>query len=262
MAEAWSQERQERINLWQQQAEEDAAAQREQEEREHAEKEAEEENEQREAAKKKPKINDFDSNALVADILIPRPSQFALHKIKSREYVELWYFSPEGCRDASDNSRALAEDAFGLTKVDGLVAFKPVSSFKASQRALQDHDLSWRQFDMAKTSFLIHIQKLGWPDKHLDALAVFFTVITNHEHRLRPRGEKTLLRYASFVRREWHDRLAQNEGFNIGTFNSVLYNSLSDDIWDEERDQGLKLVGPSYIEPSTRTKLYTHFLPF
>ncbi|KAG0697206.1 hypothetical protein DFH29DRAFT_1071737 [Suillus ampliporus] len=179
--------------------------QEQQEERDRANKEAEEQEERREAEKKKPKISDFDDNAVVADIIIPFPSQFALQKIKSMEYVELWYFSPEGCHDASDNSRSTSEDAFGFAKVDGFVALKPVASFKASQKALQDHDLSWWQFDMAKTSYLVHIEKCGWPDKHQQALAMFFTLITNHEHRIRPRGEKTLLRYAGFVRREWHD---------------------------------------------------------
>ncbi|KAG0707932.1 hypothetical protein DFH29DRAFT_979562 [Suillus ampliporus] len=203
MAEGWRIERQERIDLWQQQLETDALALREQEERDHANKEAEEQEERREAEKKKPKISDFDDNAVVADIIIPRPSQFALQKIKSMEYVELWYFSPEGCRDASDNSRSTSEDAFGFAKVDGFVALKPVASFKASQKALQDHDLSWRQFDMAKTSYLVHIEKCGWLDKHQQALAMIC--------------------------------------FNIGIFNNTLYNSLSDDVWEAERDESIKM---------------------
>ncbi|KAG0706722.1 hypothetical protein DFH29DRAFT_995588 [Suillus ampliporus] len=182
--------------------------------------------------KKKPKINDFDANATVADILVPRPSQFALQKIKNMEYVELWYFSPDGCRDAADNSRSSSEDAYGFAKVEGMVALKPVASFKASQKALQDHDLSWRQFDLAKTSYLVHLEKCSWPEKHQQALAMFFMLITNHEHRTRSCGEKTLLHYAGF-------------GFNIGIFNNALYNTLSDDVWEAEHDEGIKLVHPS-----------------
>ncbi|KAG2344672.1 hypothetical protein BDR05DRAFT_857887, partial [Suillus weaverae] len=112
--------------------------------------------------KRKPKINDFDAEAVVADVLIPCPSQYALQKIKGMEYIELWYFSPEGCREASDNSRSTVENSFGLAKVDGYVAFKPMASFKASQKVLQDHDLSWWQFNIAKMSFLVHIDKCGW----------------------------------------------------------------------------------------------------
>lgn len=247
MTEGWRLERQERIELWQQQVEEDVRELQERAEREQAEKEAEEQEERREAEKKKPKINDFDSETPVADVIIPRPSQYAIQKIKNMEYVELWYFSPDGCREAAITSRSTSDsdDAFGFAKVDGIVALKTIASFKASQKALQDHDLSWRQFDLAKTSFLIHIEKNGWPEKHQQALALFFTLITNHEHRMRPRGEKTLLRYAGFVRREWHDRLAQNQGFNIGIFNNALYNTLLDDVWETERDESLKLVRSS-----------------
>ncbi|KAG1809128.1 uncharacterized protein BJ212DRAFT_1302695 [Suillus subaureus] len=165
---------------------------REQEEQERTAKEAEVAEEQWEA-EKKPKINNFYAGVVVTDVLIPCPSQYALQKIKSMEYVELWYFSPEGCQEAADSSRSTAEDSFGLVKVDGYVAFKPIAAFKASHKALQDHDLPWHQFDMAKTSFLVHINKCGWLDKHQQALALFFTLITNHEHRIRPRGKKTLL---------------------------------------------------------------------
>ncbi|KAG2040985.1 hypothetical protein BDR03DRAFT_1089621 [Suillus americanus] len=232
MTEGWRLEHQERIDLWQQQVEEDARELQEHTEHEKAEKEAEEQEERHEAEKKKPKINDFDSETPVADVIIPRPSQYAIQKIKNMEYMELWYFSPDGCREAAITSRSTldSDDAFGFVKVDGIVSLKMIASFKASQKALQDHDLSWHQFDLAKTSFLIHIEKNGWPEKHQQALALFFTLITNHEHRMCPRGEKTLLRYAGFVCREWHDQLAQNQGFNIGIFNNALYNTLSDDV--------------------------------
>ncbi|KAG1744194.1 hypothetical protein EDB19DRAFT_1927331 [Suillus lakei] len=235
MAEGWRLECQERILLWQQQNEEDARTLQEQLERERAEKEAEEQLERREAEKKKPKINDFDDGAVVADVIIPRPSQYAIQKIKNMEYVELWYFSPDGCHEASTTSRSTSDsdDAFGFAKVDGIVALKTIASFKASQKALQDHDLSY---------FLVHIKKNNWPQKHQQALALFFTLITNHEHCMRPRGEKALLRYAGFVRREWHDHLAQDQGFNIGLFNNALYNSISDDVWEAKQDEGLKMV--------------------
>ncbi|KAG2748865.1 hypothetical protein P692DRAFT_20927883 [Suillus brevipes Sb2] len=247
MANGWRFERQERITLWEEQVEEDARILRERLERERAEKEAEEQEERREAEKKKPKINDFDAGSVVADVIIPRPSQYAIQKIKNMEYVELWYFSPDGCHEASTTARSTSDsdDAYGFAKVDGIVALKTLASFKASHKALQDHDLSWCQFDLAKTSFLVHIEKSGWPDKHQQALALFFTLITNHEHRMRPRGEKTLLRYAGFVRREWHDRLAQNQGFNIGLFNNALYGTISDDVWEAERDEGLRLLQSS-----------------
>jgi hypothetical protein len=62
---------------------------------------------------------------------------------------------------------------------------------------------------------------------------------------MRPRGEKTLLRYAGFIRREWHDRLAQNQGFDIGLFNNALYGTISDDVWEAEHDESLNMLQSS-----------------
>lgn len=152
------------------------------------------------------------------------------------EYIELWYFSPGGCHEASTTSRSTSDldNTFGFAKVDGIVALKTIASFKASQKAVQDYRLSWWQFDLVKTSFLIHIEKNIWPEKHQQSLALFFTLITNHKHRMHLWGEKALLHYAGFMHHEWHDRLMQNQGFNIGLFNNSLYSSISDDVWEAE----------------------------
>ncbi|KAG1825472.1 uncharacterized protein BJ212DRAFT_1474863 [Suillus subaureus] len=128
MANGWRFECQECIDLWQEQTEEDACVAWERLEQ-----------------KKKPKINDFDTAMIMADIIIPCPSQYTIQKIKNMEYVELWYFSPDGCWEASTTSRSTldSDDTFGFVKVDGMVALKMLALFKASHKALQDHDLLW-----------------------------------------------------------------------------------------------------------------------
>ena len=64
-------------------AEQELAAQRRQE------KAKEEEDAQWEAERKKPKINDFDPDLVVPGHITPRPSSYALNKIKNLQYVEL-----------------------------------------------------------------------------------------------------------------------------------------------------------------------------
>ncbi|KAG2054947.1 hypothetical protein BDR06DRAFT_1007432 [Suillus hirtellus] len=68
MAEGWRFECQEQIILWQEQAEEDAHILQKQLEHENAEKEAKQLEEQCEVEKKKPKINDFNAGAVMADL--------------------------------------------------------------------------------------------------------------------------------------------------------------------------------------------------
>ena len=90
--------------------------------------------------KKKPKLQPgFDKNKIVSNFITPRPAAFALNKLENFEFVELWYFTDEGCLDASDTHRTVADEAFGLSKVDGFVALKPVASFRSFSQRPQGH---------------------------------------------------------------------------------------------------------------------------
>ncbi|KAG1804310.1 uncharacterized protein BJ212DRAFT_1284470, partial [Suillus subaureus] len=104
---------------------------------------------------KKPKINNFKIGTSVSDILTHHPSQYAIHKLKSFEYIELWYFNPDGCKDMADEVKLSADGTFGFTKVNDFIALKVVGTFKPSYKVIQDHSLKWRQFNMAKNSFLL-----------------------------------------------------------------------------------------------------------
>ncbi|KIK79875.1 hypothetical protein PAXRUDRAFT_74063, partial [Paxillus rubicundulus Ve08.2h10] len=77
-------------------------------------------------------------------------------------------------------------------------------------------NLSWKQFNLGKNNFLLHIAKIEWLAEHQASLTVFFMSIMSHESQTLPKGEEILLQYALQVRREWHDTLSnENETFNI-----------------------------------------------
>ncbi|KAG1756002.1 hypothetical protein EDB19DRAFT_1823438 [Suillus lakei] len=196
LATAWQNDCNLRSITWTVQANEDTRlaaevtqAERELADQEHIHLEQEAEAKLREAEKKKPKINNFKSGTAVSDTLTPRPSQYTIHKLKTFEFVELWYFSPDGCKETSDEAKRTADNAFGFTRVDNFVALKPVASFKALCKAIQDHSLEWCQFNLAKNSFLLYINKLNWPEKHQQALTMFFMNIVAHPCRSEPFSE-------------------------------------------------------------------------
>ncbi|KIK78094.1 hypothetical protein PAXRUDRAFT_17069 [Paxillus rubicundulus Ve08.2h10] len=74
-----------------------------------------------ELEKKKPKMNDFNDKVKVGNIIIPCPSQYAILKQNFFDFIELWYFSPEECRDAAKSSSSTMEDTFGISKVDDIL---------------------------------------------------------------------------------------------------------------------------------------------
>ena len=68
--------------------------------------------------KKKWKINDFDNNKLVGNMIIPTPSQYALNKHSSFNWIELWHCSPDTCCKATQQAIITTNDIYGLTKAN------------------------------------------------------------------------------------------------------------------------------------------------
>ncbi|KAF8123258.1 hypothetical protein EV363DRAFT_1404015 [Boletus edulis] len=173
-----------------------------------------------EAEKKKPKMNAFASGLSVPDVLSLPPSQYALQKLNSFDYVELWYFSLSGRLDAANKSQA--DDTFGISK--------SIASVRASENALPDHELSFSDFLKAKNCFLEFAKKANWPSVNLDAVAKFFWFLETHPLLQLPLGEKTILTYAARVRQDWHRVLKVERGYDISIINSRLMSYISDEV--------------------------------
>ena len=178
-----------------------------------ADNERQKEEEGKELEKKRLKINDFDNNKMVGDFVMPRPSQFAVGKLKSFSFIELWYFTKEGCSKAQETNRTLPEDAYSITQVDDLVALKPVTAFKASKNAISDADLTWRQMNIGKNTMLRYMEICDWPQKHTESFARFYLHLELDPMRSHPNREWVLLAYQAKVRRQWHEDIAWGQGF-------------------------------------------------
>ena len=183
---------------------------------------------------------------MVSDHVMPWPSQFAIGKLKSFNFVELWCFTDEGCHEVQDYSRAQSDDAYGLTKIDDLVALKPVVSFKAPRNVVPDADLTWRQLNIGKNAMLRYLEVCGWPPKHVQSFALFYFNLELDPMHSRPHGEKVLTIYQAKVRRQWHDDLAWGEGFNIMQINQKRLSAVAEEVWDTVRTDAIKKVSTSY----------------
>lgn len=244
---SWNQNHEARIQRWNQQVVDDANAEEEAQRQAalQAGQQQEQEprnDEQPEVDKKKAKMNDFDDAAVVDTYIAPRPAQYALRRIEEFDYVELWYLTPEGCSDASQSLQTQSDDAFGITKIDDMISLRTVSALKASKNVIPDAQLTFRQMSMAKNTFVPLMSKYKWPDKAVNSMAHFFTQLEMHPYRQRDHGERALVVYQARVRRDWHDRLKQGTGFNIGIINEDLLQSIYRSILDEAQLQALSEV--------------------
>lgn len=235
---AWQAGKNTRVAAWNARREaENRAAEEEEEERRRQEEDQERiarelaEAEQKEAEKKKPKMNTFTPGTSIPDVLTHPPSQYALQKLKTFDYVELWYFSPLGRADAAKHStKSHADDTFGISKVDDHLTVRSINSVRASRSALPDHELTFSEFIRARNCFLDYAERADWPKPNLDALATFFWRLETHPTLELPLGEKIILTYASRARFDWHTELKAGRGYDISVTNNNLLSFIADEV--------------------------------
>ena len=187
--------------------------------------------EQHEADKKKHKMNPFTLGVSVPDVLVHPPSQYALQKLSTFDYVELWYFTLAGRLDAAKHSnKSQADDTFGISKVEDHLTVRSIALVRASCNTLSDHNLSFSEFLQAKNFFLNHARKAEWPIVHLDALAKFFWLLETHPMIQLPLGERIILTYTSHVRLDWHQELKAGRGYDISITNQHLLRTIADEV--------------------------------
>ncbi|KAG1818067.1 uncharacterized protein BJ212DRAFT_1498984 [Suillus subaureus] len=153
LTQTWNADHDARVADWNQNQEPEAqalaAAERvhaAQQDAEHIQCETEAEKEQVEAEKKKLKMNGFDKTSTIGDFLAPCPAQYTIQKLTNFEYVELWYFSLDRCKDTLKMLHSTADNNLSLTRMDNQLMLCPMSAFKASKSVLADHELMFLTF--------------------------------------------------------------------------------------------------------------------
>jgi hypothetical protein len=189
-------------------------------------------------------MHTFNATKSIGSDVIQRPSTYALERLRKFEYVELWYFSSEGCNDAAQSQRSATDNTFGISRSDAdIMVLKPVASVRPSRKAVKDEDLTWDQMEIASTLILRHQRQLHWPETATDALAIFWYNLQNHEIRSRPNGQRILLEYQARARREWHAALERkDEGFNISIIDNDLLAKISREIFEIDCESTLRDV--------------------
>ena len=136
----------------------------------------------REAEKKKIKLPASNSERPIDDFPTYEPSHFATNKLINFEYVELWYFSKEGCQDAFDSQHSIVAEGFGLTRADEGLVLKLLSTFQASKKVIKDTNLTWTQMSIVKTTMLSEMKKCCWAAHLINSLAVFYYALGEHPY--------------------------------------------------------------------------------
>ena len=144
------------------------------------------------------RIADFQVGMPIDKEIEPIPSKYTLDKVKTFEYVQLWYFTKDGLEDARTIPPSQHEGTFGLLKMDTGFTLKQVKANGPSKKAVEDESLDWSQVCSTKHNIL-HATA-SWLQKYKVALASLFTNLEiKHSKGANPR---TLVLYQAVVRRQ------------------------------------------------------------
>ncbi|KDQ14998.1 hypothetical protein BOTBODRAFT_145314 [Botryobasidium botryosum FD-172 SS1] len=138
-----------------------------------------------------------------------RPFSIALDRIKNFKWMGLWFFTREGLNAAMLNE------------------YPPEGSY------IPDHLLTWRQLETSQHTFFALLERYEWPKSNITMLRTFFMNLSLSTHHLRPHGECVLLAYQAQVRREWHESLELDGGFDISLISEARLQNIRHEILSE-----------------------------
>ncbi len=182
----------------------------------------------------------FVQDARVGNEITLKPSIFAINKLRDMKYVELYCFTPAGCRDHANLRTSTADEAFGFSygfSTDGTASsaltLKPISALAHPGKIIPDENLSWEQVRDARACYLSHVVKAEWDQDHVNTLVLFFINLDGHPFIHSSEGKQALAWYQAHVREDWHRKLGTTESFNLSILNDMLlaaFKKKADDV--------------------------------
>ena len=71
-----------------------------------------------------------------------KPLQKILKRLEKKEFLELWHFTAEGCRNAAAVNLVSPDETFGLVSTDKGLLFQSLGASAASAKAVSDENLT------------------------------------------------------------------------------------------------------------------------
>ena len=150
------------------------------------------------------------------------PARHILKKLEKKEFVELWHFTAQGCRDAASIDLATPDDTFGLINTEKGLLLQTVGASSTSSKVIKDENLSWELLTEGKTRMITCMRSYGWSAHEVKELIRFYVNLDIHPIRSQDYGLQTIMRYQEKVRRDWTAALKTGNSYAIGTINDDL----------------------------------------
>ncbi|KAI6100516.1 hypothetical protein F5141DRAFT_988078, partial [Pisolithus sp. B1] len=167
------------------------------------------------------------------DFIIIIPSPIVVHKLHKGDFVELYYFTNKGLRNAELSMHSANDEALALLQMgDGLHSFIPLMATQAKGTITADEDLSWEEFAEAAHQLATAMRENEWPEDRIDSHIKFWLMLEGHawRHGHCEISKHALLMYQAHVQRKWHNMLTTLHSFNIALINPTLLLQIRDEL--------------------------------
>lgn len=200
--------------------------------------------------RKKTFVANFEEDSFIPKSLPFFLAQYAIDKIKSLDYVDLWYFTVEGILDASKITSTAADDTFGILRTDLGLTLQQVKATRASCNVVMDKSLSWEQIATARHNIIEAASTRS--AKHHMALAKFFMNL--EAMKANGTNARSLILYQAIVRKGWHTALkGSGDPFNLANINQGLLVTLENQLRDQDQQEMQKQASALISSNQERT---------
>lgn len=188
--------------------------------------------------------------APIRDIDVPSntvilPCQYAVRKMKSGDYCELFYFTNASLEEAERTSFTAEEDALVmLPTADGLHKWIPAGAARDPKvQVTKDENLTWEQFNESAPRMVASMKQNDWPDDRINMHITFWSALQNHRwrHDFDIHKQRALLLYQAQQRRHWHLAIGSSNSWSLARINQELLNEAQETVFNQFRQQQLSL---------------------
>jgi len=169
------------------------------------------------------------------------PCQYAVRKMKSGDYCELFYFTNASLEEAARTSFTADEDALiMLPTVDGMHKWIPAGAARDPKaQIVKDENLTWEQFNEAAPRMVTLMKENDWPDDRINMHISFWSALQNHRwrHDFDVHKQRALLLYQAQQHRRWHLAIGSSNSWSLAKINQELLDEARETIFNQFRIQ-------------------------
>ena len=151
-----------------------------------------------------------------------QPARHILKKLEKKEFVEIWHFTAQGCREAAVIDASNPEDRYCLVGAEKGIQIQAFGTSAVSEKVIKDEFLPWSLLTEGKTRLILSMKTCGWSKEEAAELIKFYVNLDTHWIRSEDYGLETVMRYQERVRCHWTRSVKNGMPYAVGTINDTL----------------------------------------